>query len=561
MDAWFRSLVNSCHVDFVSPAVLYGDVLRDGDTPIFLVTSERFVTAADVLSRARCAEALGLKPPAYIVRMRGQLQTFRDVLYDGSEATTAFMPDAGAPGAVMYLDYGARGRMMKVEPLRGGVYHMRSGVASDMDVADALREALGGALAEPAESVAAQLAELAQASVLVRKNHFMDWQAWMCGAVDAGEPLAPVPDARAAWLAYHRRTGYVPCARPVSEIASDVTLDPDQRAALGRCLSGRCSLLEGAAGTGKSEVIRAFANVLESMGFSVLLLGSTNRAANALGGLTLHAACGARKEPWLSPKTIDRIVGRCNNVRAARLTGAAWVVLDEYSMLLPEHMVLLDRALSSCRNTFDSPFGGACVLVAGNIDQLGAVSSVLPEKFFFEAPSTPEEVLKAAQADTFSKSVAAAIAREAERHRGDPRWATPQVFKPLGETLNSAACSPPSPLPGGAAGPLRRAHGAGHQLPAAGRPGAHARAAGADAAREAVRRVARRHRSPRVARADPAARRAARAGVPARHGAEDERLHTLRLGDGAVQHRMQHRGQETQGGRRPPHARGAGLHA
>ena len=35
---------------------------------------------------------------------------------------------------------------------------------------------------------------------------------------------------------------------------------------------------------------------LESMGFGVLLLVS----ANAVGGLTLHAACGARKEPWLS---------------------------------------------------------------------------------------------------------------------------------------------------------------------------------------------------------------------------------------------------------------------
>ena len=135
---------------------------------------------------------------------------------------------------------------------------------------------------------------------------------------------------------------------------------------------GKSIFLTGAAGTGKSYVIREIKRRLEAAGRRVALCATTGVAAIAVGGSTLHS--------------LLRLPGEVTGVTLARLERAApfapaleparsmhCLVIDEVSMLSPELMVAADRLLRAARNRPNLPFGGVQVVLVGDFFQLPPV--------------------------------------------------------------------------------------------------------------------------------------------------------------------------------------------
>lgn len=118
------------------------------------------------------------------------------------------------------------------------------------------------------------------------------------------------------------------------------------------------SMLHGAAGTGKSVVIRAVVKELESRGVSVVVTCPTGIGASHLPhGRTFHSAfkVGRQRRKHLPPNKLELL-------RLLFDEHVGMVIIDEVSMLDMELLVLMDCRL---RALYDptKPFGGISVLL------------------------------------------------------------------------------------------------------------------------------------------------------------------------------------------------------
>ncbi len=135
---------------------------------------------------------------------------------------------------------------------------------------------------------------------------------------------------------------------------------------------GKSILLTGAAGTGKSHVVREIKRRLEAAGRRVALCATTGVAAVAVGGSTLHALLRLPAE--VSAGTLARLE------RAAPFSPALeparamhCLVIDEASMLSPALMAAADAVLRAARKRPREPFGGAQLVLVGDFFQLPPV--------------------------------------------------------------------------------------------------------------------------------------------------------------------------------------------
>lgn len=147
-------------------------------------------------------------------------------------------------------------------------------------------------------------------------------------------------------------------------------LNPEQQGALDLAAKGYNMYIGGAAGTGKTVLIRAIVRKLQSMGVTVAVTATTGIAGCHIGGSTFHHALGV---------TINN-----EFVRRQDLRGVNVVIIDEVSMMSQRLFEEFDEVARAETGCTDIPFGGIQVICCGDFLQLGAIKerSILHSKVF-----------------------------------------------------------------------------------------------------------------------------------------------------------------------------------
>lgn len=142
-----------------------------------------------------------------------------------------------------------------------------------------------------------------------------------------------------------------------------------QKEALAILETGVSTLITGAAGTGKTYVLRQFIERARSQGKSVAVTATTGLAATHLNGTTIHSWSGIGVADELHP----HIVGKMSKSRADQILKADILVIDEISMLHDYRLDMIDSVLQVVRQDA-SPFGGLQVVLCGDFYQLPPVN-------------------------------------------------------------------------------------------------------------------------------------------------------------------------------------------
>jgi hypothetical protein len=136
---------------------------------------------------------------------------------------------------------------------------------------------------------------------------------------------------------------------------------------------GRCFLLRGQGGTGKSFTIDSLCHSVSELygeGASSIM-ATTGKAATVIGGSTVHSSkqglalpVGKAVFKELKGKTLQKLKKRFSNIRL--------VVIDEFSMLRQKELHWIDMRLWQAKGN-DEPFGGLTIVLSGDTAQLPQV--------------------------------------------------------------------------------------------------------------------------------------------------------------------------------------------
>jgi ATP-dependent exoDNAse (exonuclease V) alpha subunit len=161
----------------------------------------------------------------------------------------------------------------------------------------------------------------------------------------------------------------------------NIILDEDQRRAL-RLAKARMNLfITGAAGSGKSVVLRAVVQALQQNGRHVALTASTGLAALGVGGRTIHSYLGTQIAGNVAEADVvyqeykeEKRVGfesRLMRVQK-RLKRLNVLVIDEVSMLTGDYLNMVDWWIRKLTRS-EELFGGKQVIFCGDYFQLPPV--------------------------------------------------------------------------------------------------------------------------------------------------------------------------------------------
>ena len=160
---------------------------------------------------------------------------------------------------------------------------------------------------------------------------------------------------------------------------------PEQQAVIDLILTGRNVFYTGAAGTGKSTVLRAAVQRLRHLGRQVEVVAPTGRAALAVNGITTWSYAGWT--PSAHARPLDRLRAWAISERNAdRLANTDVLIIDEISMVENHHLERLseimkearghrawDRGWSHVENIRRAAFGGCQIIATGDFFQLPPV--------------------------------------------------------------------------------------------------------------------------------------------------------------------------------------------
>lgn len=147
-----------------------------------------------------------------------------------------------------------------------------------------------------------------------------------------------------------------------------------QKEALDMLKTGRSVFLTGAAGSGKTHVLREYIKYLESEFIPAGITASTGIAATHMGGQTIHAWSGIGINANLHEDQIEAIVEKA--YLKSRFSKARVLIIDEISMLHHFRLDLVDAVLRRAnreRGGGELPFGGLQVIFCGDFFQLPPV--------------------------------------------------------------------------------------------------------------------------------------------------------------------------------------------
>lgn len=148
----------------------------------------------------------------------------------------------------------------------------------------------------------------------------------------------------------------------------------DQASITKRILDGESLFFTGAAGTGKTYLLKNVIQQLEEKhgGDHVYVTAPTGIAACHLEGVTIHSFAGL---PPMDNPSVDFIVNTTMKKKniVTRWNDCEVLIIDECSMVDPIVFDGLDEAARTARLDFDRPFGGIQVVLCGDFLQLKPV--------------------------------------------------------------------------------------------------------------------------------------------------------------------------------------------
>jgi len=153
-----------------------------------------------------------------------------------------------------------------------------------------------------------------------------------------------------------------------------------QKEALDILKTGRNVFLTGAAGSGKTYVLREYIEYLKRLDANIGITASTGIAATHMGGITIHSWSGIGIKDHLSKSEIKEIAEKKHVVKKIAKTSV--LIIDEISMLHHFRLDFIDKIIRTIKNS-QEPFGGMQVIFCGDFFQLSPVSKFgEPESLF-----------------------------------------------------------------------------------------------------------------------------------------------------------------------------------
>lgn len=143
-----------------------------------------------------------------------------------------------------------------------------------------------------------------------------------------------------------------------------------QKEALDILKTGRNVFLTGAAGSGKTFVLREYIKYLKDLNANLGITASTGIAATHTDGITIHSWSGIGIRDNLNKSELMEIAEK-QHVKK-RVKNAKVLIVDEISMLPHFRLDLVDSVLRKIKNSAE-PFGGMQVVFCGDFFQLPPV--------------------------------------------------------------------------------------------------------------------------------------------------------------------------------------------
>lgn len=144
-----------------------------------------------------------------------------------------------------------------------------------------------------------------------------------------------------------------------------------QKTALSILKLGHTTFLTGAAGAGKSYVLREYIAYLRIHGVKYAVTASTGIASTHINGTTIHAWSGIGIKHRLQSYELDALEEKQNLYK--RWNETQVLIIDEVSMLHASFVDMLDKLGKHMRRN-DKPFGGIQVVFTGDFFQLPPVT-------------------------------------------------------------------------------------------------------------------------------------------------------------------------------------------
>lgn len=167
------------------------------------------------------------------------------------------------------------------------------------------------------------------------------------------------------------------------------TLTKHQRSVLRGILDGQNVCVTGAAGTGKSVLLKAVAPLLPRS----VVVAATGIAALNVGGSTAHSFLGIGAGRGTVQDWVDK--NESNFFVKKRINGAKTLLLDEISMFSGRFLDMISEYLKEMRGS-KKPFGGLQIVAFGDFLQLPPVpeDNSIKEPFAFESKAWREAKIK-----------------------------------------------------------------------------------------------------------------------------------------------------------------------
>lgn len=143
-----------------------------------------------------------------------------------------------------------------------------------------------------------------------------------------------------------------------------------QKTALSILKLGHTTFLTGAAGAGKSYVLREYISYLRAHGIKYAVTASTGIASTHIGGMTIHSWSGIGIKQHLKAYELDALEEKQNLYK--RWNDTQVLIIDEISMLHASFVDMLDAVGKQLRRN-QLPFGGIQVVFTGDFFQLPPV--------------------------------------------------------------------------------------------------------------------------------------------------------------------------------------------
>ena len=175
-------------------------------------------------------------------------------------------------------------------------------------------------------------------------------------------------------------------------------------------------LIKGIAGSGKSYLIDAIRNVLQTQ---CKVLAYTGKASFNVNGVTLHSflklPIGSKRLTELKGIALQQLQSNVENLR--------YLIIDEYSLVGQSLLGWIDSRCRQATGLANQSFGGLSVIVVGDIAQLPPVGD---KPLYHSMPKTDKQIQGHLMYQQFNKVVALTV-----NHRVDGNSSEQHLFRDL----------------------------------------------------------------------------------------------------------------------------------